>query len=668
MKKALVIIVVVLINIQLEAQNYKFGKVTAEEVGTKIYEKDSTADAVRLYKHRHTYFDFRQGDGWVIITEVHERIKILNKDGLHYATKKIGLYKTEHTKEFLSGIKGITYNVVGGKLQKEKLKKNGIFKEERSEYWDVQSISMPNVSVGSVVEWSYKMLSPYWKIEDLEVQQEIPTDYYFAKVQIPKYFNFNKRVKGTLSAEPKTYNHERTLRVRYAGNGKVNGGIIDDGGMGNHSVTEYITEYALRDIPALKAEPFVNNINNYRILVNYELSGTKFPGGSYKSYARSWKDVVNRISKNDEFGKQLNKTKFLRAKGEEIKMSYEEPSSIAQAVFHFVKTKMSWNGNYGKYTEKGIKEAFEESVGNVADINLLLVGLLRESGLKAYPVLISTRKHGIPLFPTLEGFNYVVACAEVDGNMVLLDATDKDMPIGLLPPRALNWEGTLVLDSGESMKINLYPKTLSQFNTMLNVVINEDGSIEGKRSSSANNLDGYALRKICKDRSVETLTENIINDFEYDDVSDLEIKNMEDLSKSASQIYNFELDDGVQLAGDEIYFSPLFDLAIESNPFVSEERLYPVDFIYPKSRKRIVNIKLPEGYDIVSMPEPIKMNLPDGLGSFLFNISKTPTGINVMSSYNINATIIPAHFYQELKEFYNQRVKKETEKVVLKKI
>ena len=648
----------------LTAQNYKFGKVSFEEVNQKVYAKDTTAKAVKLYKKRNTYFDYTQDGGWVIITEIHERIKVLNKDGLDYATKQIGLYKSDASKEFVSGIKGMTYNVVNGKLEKEKLKKSSIFKEERSEHFDIQSFTMPNVSVGSVIEWTYKMTSPFWKIDDLEIQEDIPTQHFYAKVRIPKYFNFKKMVKGNYPVEPKSYSATRNMRIQYT---KAKG-ARNNGGMGDLSVTEFITEYTLKDVPALKGELYVNNIDNYRIMVTYELSGTQFPNRPYKSYANTWENVIKRISKDDDFGKQLNKTKFLRTKAEEIKMSNEGHAAIAQATFDFVKAKMSWNGNYGKYTEKGIKEAFEESVGNVSDINLLLIGLLRESGLNAYPVLVSTRKHGVPVFPTLEGFNYVVACAEIDGNMVLLDATDKDMPMGLLPPRALNWEGTLVMDSGESMKINLFPSTYSQFNTMLNVVINEDGSIEGKRSSSANNLDGYALRKICKNRSIETLTENIINDYEYDDVSDLQVKNMEDLSKSASQMYNFELDDGVELVGSEIYFSPLFDLAIESNPFVSEERLYPIDFIYPRSRKRIVNIKLPEGYDIASMPEPVKMNLPDGLGSFLFNISKTPTGINVMSTYKINAAIIPAHLYQELKEFYNQRVKKETEKVVLKKI
>jgi len=666
MKKVLLLAGIVLATLQLQAQNYKFGKVSIDEVKDNVYEKDTSASAVKLYKNRNTYFSYEHPDGWVIVTEVHERVKILNKDGLDYATKKLALYNSNKNKERITNVKGLTYNVNGGKLTTEKLRKKAIFKEEKSKNWTQASFTMPNASEGSILEWSYKITSPFWKIDDLEIQEDIPTEFYHAKIKTPEYFIFKKMVKGGYSIYPKEYRENRNMRVTSESSSGT--GLTNKTGSSTMSVVENVSEYELTYVPALKEEPYVNNINNYRLLVTYELSAIQFPNRPFKNYATSWEEVVNSISKHDDFGKQLDKTKFLRDKASEIKASSGGQEEIVGKAYDFVRGKMNWNGNYGKYTNKGIQKAFKENTGNVSEINLTLVGLLREAGITANPVLISTRKHGIPIFPTLEGFNYVVAGVTIGNNTILLDATDKDLALGTLPPRALNWEGTMVLEDGQSMKVNLFPTKHSQFNSMMNVVINEDGSIEGKRSTSVNDLDAYAYRKAYKDVSQEELEESIMNDNEYDDLSDLEMKNMEDLSKPVSQVYNFELDDGAEVVGDEIYFSPLFSLALDTNPFVIEERLYPVDFIYPRSRRRIVNVSIPEGYQITSLPKPVKMNLPDGLGSFLFNISETPNGINVMSTFKINSAIIPVHRYQELKEFYNQRVKKETEKVVLKKI
>jgi len=56
------------------------------------------------------------------------------------------------------------------------------------------------------------------------------------------------------------------------------------------------------------------------------------------------------------------------------------------------------------------------------------------------------------------------------------------------------------------------------------------------------------------------------------------------------------------------------------------------------------------------------------MGSFLFNISEVKGGVNVLSTFKINSAIIPAYKYLELKEFYNQRVLKEAEKIVPYKI
>lgn len=430
MKKLVLVIVVVLTTLQLQAQNYKYGKVSIEEVKDNIYEKDTTANGVRLYKNRKTYVDYLQGTGWVFITEVHERIKIINKDGFDYATKKVRLYKANRVKQKISSIKGITYNEVGGKLEKTKLKKSSMFEEDLSKYWTLKTFTMPNVSAGSIIEWQYKIISPYWTIDDLEIQSDMPTVHYTAKVKLPKYFKFKRVVRGSILMSPKETVEMRKMRVKYAGSSVPRGGIIDEGSMGELEVMEYITEYNLNDIPALKPEPYVNNMNNYRGLVAYELSSVQFPGSTNRNYGNTWEDVVRQISKSDDFGKQLNRTKFLRDKAAELKGSSENEKELIARAYHFIKNEMNWDGYYGKYTQKGIQKAFKEKSGNVAEINLMLVGLLRECGITANPVLVSTRKHGVPLFPTLEGFNYVVVGAAMEGGLLLLDATDKELQIG----------------------------------------------------------------------------------------------------------------------------------------------------------------------------------------------------------------------------------------------
>ena len=52
--------------------------------------------------------------------------------------------------------------------------------------------------------------------------------------------------------------------------------------------------------------------------------------------------------------------------------------------------------------------------------------MLREAGITSNPVLVSTRDHGIPVSPTINGFNFVISSATINQELYLLDATNKN--------------------------------------------------------------------------------------------------------------------------------------------------------------------------------------------------------------------------------------------------
>jgi hypothetical protein len=666
MKQSVVTILTCLFISLAHSQDYKFGKVSKEEVAKNVYEKDTSANAVILYKYRNTYFDHDHPDGYIVITEVHERIKILNKDGLDYATKKLRAYDYGKNHEIISGIKGYTYNLENGKLKVEKLRKDGIFEEKLSDYWEETSFTMPNVKVGSVIEFTYRKKSPLWTIDNLIIQEDIPIKHFYAKIEVLSYFHYNIVAKGRYNIAPKQFEELRNLNINYEQN--TNGALTQSTKSATIQTKEFVSEYDLRDVPALKDEPYVDNKNNYRAMVSYELANVQFPNGKPYRYSNTWEDVIKTVNESDNFGKELENTKFLKEDADQIRVKGTSHSELTKNAFEFIKNKMSWNGIKSVSAREGLKKAYKENTGNSAQINLLLTALLRECGVKANPVLVSTRDHGFPVFPTLDGFNYVIACAEVNGKTILLDATDKLSYLNILPQRALNWEGTLVLPDGKFKKINMYPVDLSKHNTIMSITINDDGSLSGKQNSSYSDLDGMAYRKNYQTYSKDEYIDRLINTYLFDDLTEFEVKNDKELDKSVIESFSFEIDEGVDMVGNEIYFSPLFFHRLTENPFKLKERNFPVNFVYASSEKKMINVKIPEGYQVTSTPEPIKMSLPDGMGSFLFNISVVEGGLNVISTFEINTAVIPEFKYAELKEFYNQRVLKETEKVVLTKI
>ena len=146
--KKVITILVVFFTATFFAQDYKFGKVSKEELEEKFYPLDSTADAAYLYRSRKTYYEFLKREGrFQIVTEIHERIKIYTKEGFNYGNKLISFYKPESgSKESVKSINGYTFSLVNGKVEKNKLSKKNIFELNSRKDLQPSSITFPYCS------------------------------------------------------------------------------------------------------------------------------------------------------------------------------------------------------------------------------------------------------------------------------------------------------------------------------------------------------------------------------------------------------------------------------------------------------------------------------------------------------------------------------------------
>lgn len=652
------------------AQNYKFGKVSKEELQEKFYAKDSSASATVLYRNVNISYSYVQSSGFQIITNVHERIKIYNKDGFNYGTVKQRLYQSNNGDEGIYGLKACTYNLENGSIVKTKLKNADTFSNELSKYYIEEKFTMPNLKEGSVLEYTYKLVSPFsYSIDEIEMQYDIPIKKQELKIGIPEYYSFKKNVKGYFALTPKQ--NSITKKISFTNKEEKSTGF---GGLTtsyNTSGIDYrvlIDEYDMDDVPALREEPYVNSMDNYRSAVKYEIQYVKFPNQVRKSYTTTWENVVKTIYDSENFGRQLDYKNYFKDDLAFILQGKNNDAEKAAAIFSFVQQRMNWNDYIGKYTDEGVKNAYKKKSGNVADINLILVAMLKEAGLNANPVLISTRNNGIPLFPTREGFNYVAASVKLNEQVVLLDACNKFTEPNILPTPAINWYGRLIEEDGSASMVKVTPNKVSTKTTALNIHLKANGDIEGKERETHGAYYAYLFRD--KNHGVDEddyldKKENYTNGIE---ISNYEINNKNALGKNIVESYDFYMENQSDVLGDKIYFSPLFFEGEKENPFILEKRDYPIDFVFPWQERLMVNIKIPEGYEITSMPENLRLVLPNKSGSFTYNIRESDGGIQLLVDVRINQAIIPAHEYGNIKELYRNIIEKETEKVVLSKV
>ncbi|WP_111708839.1 DUF3857 domain-containing protein [Lutibacter citreus] len=669
MKKILLTLITFLTLISAKGQDYRFGKVSKAELEEKVYPLDSSANAVVLYKSRKTSFNYTQGEGFQQRTEIHERIKIYNKEGYKWASKNIEYYKPDiGDDESVSKISAKTYVLEGGKVKGYKIQKSQIFDEKKNKFWSQKKITMPNLSEGCVIEWKYNIYSPYKGISKVELQYTIPIKKVVCEITIPEYFKYSIKELGYLSINKTISDRNDEISLIFKSRTGQGGGAVKT----NYSTeivryTSNIATINMEKVPAILEEDYVDNINNYKSSVYYELSSVQWPNEPVESFSTTWGDVVETLYKDSDFGGELEKRNYFKDELTELIKGVTDETKKAYLIFEFVKRKVKWNKYYGITTDEGVKSAYNKGVGNIADVNLLLTAMLQEAGLSAYPVVLSTRNHGVPIFPTLSGLNYVLASVNMHGEIILFDASKKNSKPNILPQRAVNWKGLLVGAKGNFKQISLLNSQKAGISSTISTKLNGEGGIKGLCKTKYSNYYEMLYRDAYGDLNEEELMSKLEEANDNIEIENVRVTNKKELYKPLSEMFTFSSVDLVITSNNKMFVKPLLFNSIKENKFKLENRDYPVDFTTTFSKKNTSIIEIPEGYEVESLPESIAFGLPESFGVYRFQISQAGNRITTLSELTINTVIYPASYYQELKEFYKEIVKKNSEQIVLKK-
>ena len=660
MKKSILISVLLGLSLNIIAQKVDLEKVTKEQLEEKVHPKDTSAVAAILFKKARTTFNYTVNDGFTTKTEFSIKLKIYKKEGLKWANFEIPYYVGYKTlnDEQVNILKAFTYNIDNGKIVKVKVSGESKFKEKINEFWDTKIVTFPNVKEGSIIELQYEFKSDNLsKLPDFQYQYKIPVNFAQLTTEIPGFYLYKAIKVGFVDV---------TINDKIENASKE---YFDGRAITNYLTYQQIkTVYEVSNVPALIEEDFVSNIDNYYGKIEHELNTIQFPNEPVKQIATTWESVAKSIYEEKDFGNELNKTSYFLSDLKNITDKTTSKEERLKAIYEFVKQRMTWNGKFGYYAKDGVEKAYKETIGNVAELNLILTSMLKMGGLDASPVLLSTRDNGVPLFPNRSKFNYVIVVVNLEGKQILLDATDKFCSIDILPIRDLNDKGRQINNDGSSAEINVMPNYNSLHNMNILASVDRNGDISGQVREQYFDYNGLRFREnysgIAKDSYIEKLEKR----YPGLEIENYEVKNDKAVYEPIIESYYIKNKSVIEKIGDKMFFSPMLYLASQQNPFKQDNRQYPIDFAFPYKDKYAFVITIPDGYEVESLPKPVALAMDKGYGNFSIVISNTDNQIQVSVSLSINTSIIPSEDYDTLKEFFKKVIEKENEKIVLKKV
>ena len=412
----------------------KWGNLSTAEIDYKEVPFEKDAPAVILYE---------KGDMTIARLDnqniIYKRIKILTEEGKKFANQEI-LYHDLYNFDEIRYVKAQSINIVDGKEVRTSVKNSEIYDTEVSGTLRSKRFAIPNVKVGTIIEFEYTHFSKNnYYFEPWRFQHEIPTLYSTFQINIQAAYEFMPICSG-----------EKI--VKYARE--------------NEKLRNHRNVWTIQDVPSIDKIDYTYNKQDAAEKIFFQLKGYININRDHVTEMMSWTDLNKKILDYDD--KNIDNA-IVRKLSLNISPGLNEIDQI-EKVLAYLRKNHSWNNYYSQTSSQSMENLDKNKRGNSADLNLLLNQLLKSKKIHAQLVLVSLRDNGRvkKVFPFSNQFNtYINLITLNSGETILVDALYPDeKDYKFIPLNNFNQWG-LILSRGKETFVNMNP-VLSEYHSLQN--------------------------------------------------------------------------------------------------------------------------------------------------------------------------------------------------------
>jgi hypothetical protein len=644
----------------------EFGKITPADFAVSAPKYDPDAGAVIIADVGKTKYEGNNKGWFIIIYTRFIRVKIINKLGMKAAENLIYFWDfKDGNAEKITELKGITYNLVSGSIQQTRLDEEAVSIENKSKYHQAKKFKMPALKPGSVYDITYTVKSnlladpPAWNF-----QGAYPCRWSEYESTIPAMYHYIIKTRGDDHYDIKT---QKTLSQIYAIGGS--GGATGSDFMVNVSCPVLQNRWVKKNIPVLKIQPFLSSAVNYESGIYFVLEYFKLDDTHYNDLEmKTWNQESRSLLQMKDFGFELNQDNGWM--DEELKSvadgSLNNEEEIRR-IFYLVRDHFVCADNRAFYVNVSLKDVYKKRSGNAAELNLLLVAMLRHRSIPADPVILSTRENGvvIPEFTQINNYNYVICAAKAGGKTILLDASQPFNPFGKLPPYCYNWTARLIHEVHPDLLL-LSPDSVYEAKTTNVIFVNEEsGKATGTLHTVFGNHESYHIREEIKKASDKAYMEKTTASFTDFMISHVQLDSLQQTGFPVAIQYDIDFKN--LNAPDMLNFNPVLDAGFKTNPFTDTGRLYPVEMPFKIDYIYLLSMEIPRGFRVDQLPKSVKVKFNESEGIFEYLIQQNTDNIQMRIHLKFNKSTFPTEEYGNLRDFFDFVVKKENEQIIFKK-
>jgi hypothetical protein len=621
-----------------------WGNVPTADLKMTVYKPDTSADAVVLIDNGFLTekIDFNE---WKCSLKAFHRVKIFRKSAFEdYGKHSIWIGANEN----LVNLRAQTINPDGTKTPVTEF-----FDEKVTANAKRKKFAFSKLQEGSIVEYEYTIeKTNLFSMYPWTFQERIPVRHSELIMDIPPKFEY-------------VYLYNSYLELK-------RDSIIEKDPKKTFKTTYY--RFTLDTVEAMKPEGYVTTMYDYLSYLRFQLAAKNYDDGSPpKRILQDWEVLAEELLEDHDLGFQLRyKPQYndIWAAVSPLLLGVQNNEEKMRIIYDYIAQNVAWIDDYYSIAvqEKTLDDAYKKRKANSGELNMMLIACLKEAGIKAKPLLISTRDNGKAFkeYPFAGQFNHLLCYIDNDDKPLFLDVGSPVRPMNLPRVASLNGYGW-ILDKKNPRWVDI-PAPLSTESMLADLFLSQDGTLKGKINTT---YTGYAAvderTEVSNDEKNTALKKawaKVLPDVQLDSIVNI---NQNNLKLPFKRTMNCTIPNAAIIANDLMYFKPTFRTNYEENPFKQEKRNYPVDFPYPIRDNFVLNVTIPEGYIVEEMPKELTIALPKGGGKFIYSCTKTENKIQLTVRIDIKQLQFLPSEYGNIKSFFNQIVNKKSEQIVLKK-
>ena len=570
------------------------------------------------------------------------RIRILEDDPIRVAEASlVGIpYYFRDNIEQVSNLEGITHQPGGEQVQ---FNADSIRTADLNSRYKIIEFEMPQAQEGSILEYKYTLERRYIEeLPDFFFSHRVPTREAVLWLQNPQYLRYTavkqnvdfeigyEEIRVDTSSIPLVFTYRRPEPV-------------------------LIQKWSAQNVPAVDASSYISSIDDIRARIRFQISEFGLPRQPLEN---SWEFVAAQIRRNQSPFEVVAASDSLRKLGKQIAESFSSKKAALDSIFHHVDSRVQFNEVNTAFAGDSLLHVLSGVPANRAEINLVLLTMLRGAGIDAHPLYLSGREFGRidRAFPSLFQFNRLLVYSEEGGQPLFMDAAFAHSLPNLIPVDSYNLQG-MVLSEEAFEWVGIAPDR-SVFNLSIDVDadLRDDGTLVGTlRAKSA----GYPSRRIRSELDAGMPEPEILERIFFDIYPETELSgsHIEVSPENRNQIMveaQFTIPDYAVTFTEGIEFRPMAVGYLYRNPFESTERRVPITLDAPEMLEIDYEVSLPEGFRIETRNQQRETSLP---GAALRETYETE-GNTIRYSFDIDISRkeFPTDVYGQLRRIYERWV------------